>query len=113
VDPHANIPVISPVVCSLKGASWYEQTPLNLLPPGCYARPQTATAPTTTLPPQLPAETAPPVTEPPTTEPPPDCTKEERAVRAAEQEYQRLQDAYNRAVDRGAEDHGKLPRLDH
>ena len=34
LDPSANMPVISPVVCSLKGATWYDGGILGA--PGCY-----------------------------------------------------------------------------
>jgi hypothetical protein len=33
-DPRADIPVISPIVCSLKGGAWYGGG--ILAPPGCY-----------------------------------------------------------------------------
>ncbi len=35
-DPHANIPVVSQVVCSMKGGTWYDSS--LLIPAGCYAR---------------------------------------------------------------------------
>jgi hypothetical protein len=33
-NPHVNVPLISPVVCSLKGDTWYDGGLLG--PPGCY-----------------------------------------------------------------------------
>jgi hypothetical protein len=33
-NPHANIPVLSNIVCSVKGGSWYDGGILG--PPGCY-----------------------------------------------------------------------------
>ena len=33
-DPHLNFPVVSQVVCSLKGDTWMSGNILN--PPGCY-----------------------------------------------------------------------------
>jgi len=52
-DPHANIPVISPIVCSIKGGIWYDSS--LLIPAGCYARESIggqsqATPPTTITP---------------------------------------------------------------
>lgn len=41
-DPYANIPFVSPIVCSLKGASWTEGSPLLDVPAGCYERPTRA-----------------------------------------------------------------------
>ena len=38
VDPYANIPFVSKVVCSLKGASWQEGSTVLDVPPGCYTR---------------------------------------------------------------------------
>lgn len=38
VDPHAQIPVFSRLVCNLKGASWHEGSSFLGIPPGCYAR---------------------------------------------------------------------------
>lgn len=41
IDPYAQIPVFSKVVCNLKGASWQEGSPVLGIPPGCYSRPPT------------------------------------------------------------------------
>jgi hypothetical protein len=38
-NPHANVPVISQVVCSAKGAAWYDGSAVWGIPPGCYATP--------------------------------------------------------------------------
>jgi hypothetical protein len=38
LDPYANIPVVSQVVCSLKGASWHGGSTGLGVPPGCYDR---------------------------------------------------------------------------
>jgi hypothetical protein len=46
LDPTANIPVISPIACTVRGGSWYAPWPL---PPACYTRPAD---PTTTTPPR-------------------------------------------------------------
>jgi len=102
VDPQAQIPVVAPVVCSLKGADWYSETPLNLLPPGCYARSDELTTPTTSAPAEVVGDEDLTTTTllPTTTTRPPDSTREERAVRRADEAYRRLQDEYDRAVDR-------------
>jgi hypothetical protein len=34
VNPHANVPLISEVVCTIKGATWYDGDVFNQ--PGCY-----------------------------------------------------------------------------
>lgn len=36
-DPYANIPGISKMVCSMKGASWHDDPSFGA-PPGCYSR---------------------------------------------------------------------------
>jgi hypothetical protein len=36
VDANANIPVISPILCSMKGASWFEGSAVMGTPAGCY-----------------------------------------------------------------------------
>jgi len=33
-NPHANVPLISETVCTIKGATWYDGDVFN--PPGCY-----------------------------------------------------------------------------
>ena len=38
LDPYANIPGISQIVCSLKGASWRDGSSVLDVPPGCYGR---------------------------------------------------------------------------
>lgn len=38
LDPFANIPFVSQVVCSFKGASWQEGSTVLEVPPGCYER---------------------------------------------------------------------------
>jgi len=52
-DPHVNIPIVSQVVCSIKGGTWYNSS--LLIPAGCYARARIggqsqATPPTTAVP---------------------------------------------------------------
>lgn len=37
LDPYANIPGISKMVCSMKGASWHDDPGVGA-PPGCYSR---------------------------------------------------------------------------
>jgi len=39
-DPGAQLPVISKVVCSVKGGTWYDGNQLLGIQPGCYARTQ-------------------------------------------------------------------------
>ena len=102
VDPHAQIPVVSPIVCSLKGADWTGVPALGI-PVACRER-TPETTPTTLTTVETGDEYVPPTTLiPETTSPPPDCTREERAVRRSEEAYQRLQDEYDRATDRGDE----------
>ncbi len=36
VNPHANVPVVSKVVCSIKGASWTDGSAAWGIPAGCY-----------------------------------------------------------------------------
>jgi len=37
-DPSADVPVISPIVCSAKGDAWYTGDAAWGIPAGCYAR---------------------------------------------------------------------------
>lgn len=39
-DPHAQVPVLSEVVCSIKGESWMEGSAGLGTPAGCYRTPE-------------------------------------------------------------------------
>lgn len=36
-DPNAQIPVVSKVVCSIRGGTWYDGSAILGIPAGCYA----------------------------------------------------------------------------